>query len=411
VRLLRQARQVRLGGLDCPSENVYTALSNRIFRSRTDVDMNSSQQCFRSLVCGQILQLKRYVPGKPIEELQREKGLSRVVKLASNENPLGPSPAAQAALRAEAERLHRYPDGYGFCLKEVISRRWGVGPETIVLGNGSSEIIEMAVRLLVRPGRTAVLASPSFTMYEILVRAQGGETVHVPLREHRVDLEGILAAVRPDTALVILGNPNNPTGTIFRRADWERFLAAVPRSVAVLLDEAYAEYACDPGFPCGRDYLDDSRPLVVARTFSKVYGLAGLRIGYGLAPVELVDYMNRLRLPFNASGPAQAAAAAAMMDEGYLDHAIRENSRALERLYRVFEELAVPFLPSEANFVLAHVGDGDRVFRELLERGVIVRSAAAFGLPEWIRVTAGLPEEIEFFAEALRSLWPLRGGA
>ncbi|MBI5016979.1 MAG: histidinol-phosphate transaminase [Deltaproteobacteria bacterium] len=359
---------------------------------------------FGHLVSPRVLDLKSYVPGKPIEELQREKGLQRVVKLASNENPLGPSPAGAAAYQAEAARLHRYPDGYGLVLKQALARHWGVGVDQVVLGNGSSEILEMVVRLVVRPGRTVVVASPSFSIYEITTHAQGGAMVSVPLRDHVVDLEAVRAAVDGDTALVILANPNNPTGTVFRRKAWERFLTELPEGVTVLLDEAYTEFVSDPDVPVGRNYLDESRPLVVARTFSKAYGLAGLRIGYGLAPRELVDYMNRLRLPFNANGPAQAAAAAALSDEGHLTATARVNREGLERLGRLFDSLGVTYLPSQANFVLARVGPADWVFEALLNRGVIVRSAASFGLPEWIRVSVGLPEELDLFAEAFRDV-------
>jgi histidinol-phosphate aminotransferase len=359
---------------------------------------------FAHLVSPPVLGLKRYVPGKPIEELQREKGLARIVKLASNENPLGPSPAGVAAYEAEGRRLHRYPDGYGLVLKQALARRWGVGVENVVLGNGSSEILEMVVRLVVRPGRKVIVPSPSFSIYEITTHAQGGLLVPVPLRDHAVDLRAIGDAVDGDTALVVLGNPNNPTGTIFRRREWERFLSALSPGVTVLLDEAYAEFAADPDFPAGREYLDEARPLVVARTFSKAQGLAGLRIGYGLAPRELVDYMNRLRMPFNANGPAQAAAAAALADEGHLEETCRLNRRGLERLARLFDSLGLPHVPSQANFVLVRVGPADRLFELLLDRGVIVRSAAGFGLPEWIRVSVGLPEELDLFAEAFREV-------
>jgi histidinol-phosphate aminotransferase len=364
----------------------------------------ATEPLFSRLVSPHVLELKSYVPGKPIEELQREKGLSRIVKLASNENPLGPSPAGLAAFEAEGRRLHLYPDGYGFELKQTICRHWRTTPDQVVLGNGSSEIIEMAVRLFVRPGRNVVVASPSFSIYEITAHAQGGGVVRVPLRDYVVDLEGVLAAVDESTALVILGNPNNPTGTIFRKPEWERFLARLPVSVGVLLDEAYAEYAADPGFPVGREYLDEGRPLVVARTFSKAYGLAALRIGYGLAPRELVGYMNRLRLPFNANAPAQAAAAAALGDEAHLEASRGVNRKGLERLGAFFDSLRLPYLASQANFVLARVGPADRIFEALLDRGVIVRSASSFGLPEWIRVTVGLPEELDHFEDALRAV-------
>lgn len=366
---------------------------------------------FSPLVSPQVLGLKPYVPGKPIEELRRERGVDRVVKLASNENPLGPSPAGAATLAEQAAGLHRYPDGYGFALKQALARHWEVDPGNLILGNGSSEIIEMVVRLLVGPGKVAVVASPSFSIYHLTVRAQGGALREVPLRDHRVDLEGIRRAVDERTALVIVGNPNNPTGTALGRAEWEAFLADLPRGVAVLLDEAYAEYADGDEFPTGRNYLAEDRPLVVARTFSKAYGLAALRIGYGLAPRGLVDYLNRLRLPFNANGPAQAAAAAAIDDREHLARSVELNRRGLQRLYRFFEGQGVAYVPSHGNFVLARVGHGDRTADALLDHGVIVRSAASFGLPEWIRVTVGLPEELEAFEAALGQVRRRSGGA
>lgn len=356
------------------------------------------------------MELKPYVPGKPIQELRRERGLERIVKLASNENPLGPAPAGVEAYADLGGNLHRYPDGYGLELKEALARCWRLTPEHIVLGNGSSEIIEMMVRLLVRPGRKVVVASPSFSIYELTSIAQGGQVIRVPLRDYRVDLGGIRDAVDDDTALVILGNPNNPTGSVFLRGEWESFLGELPKHVGVLLDEAYAEYAEAPNLPAGRDYIEGDRPVVVARTFSKAYGLAALRIGYGLAPIRMVDFMNRLRLPFNANGPAQAAAAAALGDTGYLERSVRANREGLDRLYRVFESLGVPYLKSHANFVLARVGRADEVFEALLDRGVIVRSARSFGLPEWIRVTVGLPEELEIFESALEEVSREMGG-
>ncbi len=359
-----------------------------------------SESPFSGLVSPQVLDLEPYAPGKPIDELRRERGLARVVKLASNENPLGPSPAGVAALEAAAAGVHRYPDGYGFALKKALAAFWDLLPDHFVLGNGSSEVIEMVVRLLVRPGRSVVLASPSFSIYEIAVRAQGGRVVKVPLRDHAVDLDAVADAAQ-GAALVILGNPNNPTGTIFRRPEWERFLGRVPAGTAVLLDEAYAEFAVDPGFPQGRDHLADDRPLVVVRTFSKAYGLAGVRIGYGIAPPGLVDYLNRLRLPFNANGPAQAAAAAALGDHAHLGRSVAVARAGLKRLCRLFDRLGLAYVPSQANFVVVRVGDGDWVYRALLDRGVIVRSARSFGMPDWIRVSVGLPEELDRFEAAL----------
>ncbi|GAB4260705.1 MULTISPECIES: pyridoxal phosphate-dependent aminotransferase [Deferrisoma] len=359
---------------------------------------------FGSLVSPFVRELEPYVPGKPIEELQRERGFDRVVKLASNENPLGPSPRAVEAARRAAAEAHRYPDGFGRRLKEALAARWGVGVENLVLGNGSSEVIEMAVRLLVRPGSEVVVASPSFSIYELTARAQGGTIRSVPLKDHRVDLEAVARAVGPATALVILGNPNNPTGTAFTAAAWERFWNALPEDVAVVLDEAYAEYADDPGFPDGARYVGEDRPLLVVRTFSKAYGLALLRMGYGIAPAGLVDYLNRLRLPFNANGVAQAAAVAALEDGEYLERARRVNREGRERLYAFFSRLGLEYLESQANFVAVRVGDGDAVYRRLLDHGVIVRSIRSFGMPEWIRVTVGLPEELDRFETAFAAV-------
>lgn len=366
---------------------------------------------FAPLVNAQIHGLEPYVPGKPIEEVQREKGLARVVKLASNENPLGASPAGIAAYQAQAGRLHLYPDGYGLALKQALGRRWSVAVENVVLGNGSSEIIEMMVRLLVGPGRGVVVASPSFSIYELAAAAQGGPVTRVPLRDHAVDLDAVLGAVGDDTALVVLGNPNNPTGTCFRRPEWERFLGGLPCTVGLLLDEAYAEYADDPGFPVGRDYLDEGRPLVVARTFSKAYGLAALRIGYGLAPRELVDYLNRLRLPFNANSAAQAAAAAALGDGEHLARSVAVNRQGLGRLERFFGGRGLAWVPSQANFILVRVGRADEWFRALLDHGVIVRAAGSFGMPEWLRVTVGTPGELEVFEAAFDAVARRLGGA
>lgn len=366
---------------------------------------------FSSLVSGDVLKIEPYKPGKPIEELQRERGLSRIVKLASNESPLGPSPAVQAALADYAGKLNRYPDGYGYALKTALAAKWDVTPEMIALGNGSSEIIEMMVRLFVRPGSKVVLASPSFSIYEITTLAQGGYVTNVPLCNHAVDLAAVALAVDAHTALVILGNPNNPTGTVFTREEWEEFLARIPTNTPVLLDEAYAEFVdADKAF-AGRDYVGGGRPVVAARTFSKAYGLAALRLGYAIAPAEIVDYMNRLRLPFNANGAAQVAAVAALEDEAHVKRAVELTRAGRERLARFFAEVGVEAIPSMANYVTAKVGDGDGFFTAMLEEGVIIRSMRTFGMPEWVRVTVGLPGELDIFEAAFLKVAKRLGGS
>ncbi len=367
--------------------------------------MSSTEGRFRSLVSPGILKIEPYKPGKPVEELRRERGIEKIYKLASNENPFGASAGAVKALEEVGGTLNRYPDGFGYELKSELAARWGVGMEQLVLGNGSSEIIEMMVRLFVDEGRNIVTADPSFSIYEIVATAQGGSVKRVALDEgNRVDLDAVLAAIDADTSLVILGNPNNPTGDAFTKGEWERFLGGFPKGVALLLDEAYAEYADGGDFPVGRDYVNDERPLVVVRTFSKVHGLAALRIGYAIAPAEIVDYMNRLRLPFNANKAAQVAALAALRDVAHLENSVEMNRRGRERLQKFFGRLGVEFVPSQANFVLAKVGNGDEFFEALLDEGVIVRSTSGFGLKEWIRVTVGTDEELGAFETAFENI-------
>lgn len=355
---------------------------------------------FAALVSGDVMKIEPYKPGKPIEELKRERGLSRIIKLASNESPLGPSQIVQEAISGYCGKLNRYPDGYGFELKSALARLWDVPLERIVLGNGSSEIIEMMVRLFVRPGSKVVLASPSFSIYEITTLAQGGYVANVPLTDHAVDLSAVALEVDPHTSLVILGNPNNPTGTVFSRGEWELFLSRIPSNVPILLDEAYAEFVDPEVAFAGRDYVSDERPIVAARTFSKAYGLAALRLGYAFAPAEIVDYMNRLRLPFNANGAAQIAATAAVGDTEHLKKVVELTRGGRARIERFFKERGVEYIPSQANYVTANVGNGDRFFDAMLDEGVIIRSMKGFGMPEWVRITVGMPGELDVFEAA-----------
>lgn len=359
-----------------------------------------SSNRFTAMCAPGILGIKPYKQGKTTEELARERNLSRIVKLASNENPFGPSPKVAQALELQTRKLNRYPDGGGFELKSALASKFSVDTNQLALGNGSSEIIEMMVRLFVRPGKKVVLASPSFSIYSITVQAQGGEVVNVPLRDHGIDLEAVAGAVDADTALVILGNPNNPTGKVFGKSTWETFLQFTPPNVAILLDEAYAEFVDEDKLVDGREYISDERPLVAARTFSKAYGIAALRIGYAIGPAEIIDYMDRLRLPFNANAAAQAAAVAAVKDVDHLKRCVADNRRGRDKVQEFFAVSGVEYLPSQANFVLANVGGGDRFFELMLDEGVIVRSAAGFGMPDWIRVTVGTPDEMEVFNEA-----------
>jgi histidinol-phosphate aminotransferase len=351
-----------------------------------------------------IRRLTPYVPGKPIDELERELGISGSVKLASNENPLGPSPKALRALSKVLEGIHRYPDGGGYALKGALSRFHGVPPEAILLGNGSNELIELAVRTFLRPGEEAVMAVPSFVVYRLIVAAAGGKAVEVPLREGRHDLEAMAERVGPGTRIVFIANPNNPTGTIVTREEVERLLAGIPQGVLVVLDEAYYEYVTHTEYPRSLDLLRAGAPVFILRTFSKAHGLAGLRIGYGLADPALVEAMNRVRQPFNTNALAQAAALAALEDREHLEATRRVNQEGKGYLGAELRRVGVTFLPSEANFLyLETPGRAQALYQALLRRGVIVRPMDG----DHLRVTIGLPEEnrrfVQAFAECLRA--------
>jgi histidinol-phosphate aminotransferase len=350
-----------------------------------------------------------YQAGKPIEELAREHGLQpeRIVKLASNENPLGMPESARAAIEAALGELGRYPDSNGFELKAALSRRLGVPPEWITLGNGSNDILEAAAAVMLAPGRSCVYAQHSFAVYPLATQARGARAIVVPARDYGHDLDAMLAAIDADTRLVFVANPNNPTGTFVEAGPMAEFLARVPRHVVVVLDEAYNEYLAPELRHPSVDWVRRFPNLLLSRSFSKAYGLAGLRVGYGVAQAELTDLLNRVRQPFNCNSLAQAAALAALADEAFVARSVEVNRRGMAQVTAAFDGLGLRYLPSHGNFVLVHVGDGAAVYQGLLKRGVIVRPVANYGLPQWLRVTIGLPEENDRFVGALREV--LRG--
>lgn len=345
-----------------------------------------------------------YEPGMPIEEVEREYGIANSVKLASNENPLGPSPKAVAALREKVGQLHLYPDGDCFYLKRGLAQKLGVAPETLIFGNGSNEIIELAARTFMRPGDEAVMAEQAFVVYRLIVQALGGKGKAVPLRDYTHDLAAIADAVTPQTRLLFLANPNNPTGTIFRREAWERFLGRVSKDVLLIVDEAYFEYVEDSAYPDSLKYHEPDRAILTLRTFSKLYGLAGLRIGYGIGPREIVAMMQRVRQPFNVNAPAQWAALAALDDAEHIRRSLEANREGLGYLQGEFTRLGLEFVPSQGNFVLVRVGKGQEVFQQLLRQGVIVRPMAGYRFPEHVRVTVGTMAENRKFIEALQEV-------
>jgi len=346
-----------------------------------------------------------YRAGRPISEVAREYGLdeARIVKLASNENPLGMPESARRAMLAAVEDLGRYPDPNGFELKGVLSQRLGVPADWLTLGNGSNDILELVAHALLQPGASAVYAQYSFQVYELATQETGARAIVVPARDFGHDLPAMRAAIAPDTRVVFIANPNNPTGTFLPAAEIEAFLASVPSEVVVVLDEAYNEYL-DPSLRFeATQWVRRFPNLVLSRTFSKAYGLAGLRVGYAVAQPALTDLMNRVRQPFNVNTIAQAAAVAALQDTAFLERSRALNAQGVAMLSALFDELGLSYVPSYGNFVLVKVGDGAAVNEKLLRAGVIVRPVGNYGLPEWLRVSVGLPAENEAFATALRA--------
>jgi histidinol-phosphate aminotransferase len=351
----------------------------------------------RDLANPHIVDLEPYPPGKPIEEVERELGVRGSIKLASNECPLGPSPRALEAIRKAAAGLHRYPDGSSYYLRRALAKALGVGEDQLLFGCGSDECLELLVKTFLGRGDEAVFPWPSFAMYPIVTKGMGGVAVRVPLDgELRADVSALARAVTDRTRMLFLANPNNPTGTSIGAEELQRLLASVPERVVVVCDEAYREYARREDFPDSLSAIPRRPTLVVLRTFSKIYGLAGLRIGFAVGSPELVGLLERARHPFNVSSLAQAGALAALGDDEHVARARSVNAEGVERLERGFREMELLFAPTDANFVLVRIGpNAGEVYERLLRRGVITRPMGAFGLPEWLRVTVGLPEENE----------------
>lgn len=358
---------------------------------------------FEALVPEYIATLAAYPPGKPIEELERELGISNSIKLASNENPLGPSPLAMQAIAGHIGKLHRYPDANAFYLKQRLSRHLGLKPEQLICGNGSDEILELLVRAFLLPGQEVVSATPSFLMYGLLTQGAGGVFRALPLKDFRVDLSAVLRAINSNTKMIIINNPNNPTGTVIYRREWEDFLAALPPQVLVVVDEAYIEFVDDPEVPHCLAYIQETRPLIGLRTFSKAYGLAGLRIGYGYGASTLIGYLDRLRSPFNVNSLAQAAALAALDDHEFLAQTRHLVKEGLAFFCGELDRLGMAYIPTQANFLLIHVARNSReVYDQMLRQGVIIRAMTSYQLPEYIRVNAGLPAENQRFMQTLK---------
>jgi histidinol-phosphate aminotransferase len=348
-----------------------------------------------------------YQAGKPIAEVAREFGLNEanIIKLASNENPFGVPESAKQAMADAVAELGRYPDANGFDLKGALSKRYDVPADWITLGNGSNDILEIAAHALVERGQSIVYSQYSFAIYALAAQGVGAQHIVTPAKAYGHDLAAMLAAIRDDTRLVFIANPNNPTGTFIPAAEIEDFLAKVPSHVVVVLDEAYNEFLAPQDQFESAEWVKKYPNLLVSRTFSKAYGLAGLRVGFAIAQPALTDLLNRVRQPFNVNSLAQAAAIAALNDKDFLQKGAENNTAGYQQYVAAFDKLGLEYVPSFGNFVLVKVGDdagaGARVNLSLLKQGVIVRPVGGYGLPEWLRVSIGLPEENEAFIEAL----------
>ena len=347
-----------------------------------------------------------YQPGKPISELARELGLDEagIVKLASNENPLGISPLAKQAIADAMAGIALYPDGNAFELKQAICAKFGVEAAQIVPGNGSNDVLEIAARAFLAPGLEAVYSQHAFAVYPLVTQAIGAVGISTPAREFGHDLQAMRAAVTEKTRLLFIANPNNPTGTLLEKAELRAFLKNLPRHVLVVLDEAYDEYLADDRKSESISWLKEFDNLIVTRTFSKAYGLAGLRVGFALAHPAVADMMNRVRQPFNVNSMAQAAAAAALNDDDFVRRTRDLNDAGMQQMTEGLNQLGLRYIPSFGNFISFHVADAATVNRKLLERGVIVRPIFAYEMPDWLRVSIGLPEENARFLQAMREI-------
>jgi histidinol-phosphate aminotransferase len=346
-----------------------------------------------------------YIPGKPVEELEREIGIQDAIKIASNENSLGPSPLAIDAVAKALGKVNRYPDGDAFYLRNKLAKRLGVKPERLIFGNGSNEVIEIVARTFMKPGDEAVMGEFAFIVFPIVTQAVGAKAIISPMPHLTYDLRDMFKRITPKTKVVFIANPNNPTGTMVKRDEVEWFLERIPDDIIVVIDEAYFDYVDDPEYPNSLDYQSLGKSIITVRTFSKIYGLAGLRLGFGVSSEEIISYMSRIREPFNVNSLAQVAAIAALDDAEHVRRSKEVNREGLKYLVQELKRLDFPFSPSFANFILVDLGaDPIPVYNALLREGVIVRPVINYGLKTHIRVTVGLPEENERFVRAIRKV-------
>ncbi len=349
--------------------------------------------------------LQAYQPGKPIEELERELGITNIIKLASNENPLPTSSLVQEAIQASLKNIARYPDGNGFILKQALAAKYGVDNNMITLGNGSNDLLELITRAYVTPADSVIFSQHAFAVYPIVTQAVGAKAIVTPAKNWGHDLSAMQAAITENTKLIFIANPNNPTGTWINQTELKNFLDAVPARILIVIDEAYFEYAvATPDYPDSLKWLTNYPNLIVTRTFSKAYGLAGLRVGYSISNPEIADILNRVRQPFNVNSIALAAATAALNDTNYLKKSVALNQAGMQQLTQAFEQMELSYIPSLGNFIAVEVGNGASTYEYLLHQGIIVRPIGGiYEMPQYLRVSIGLASENEAFIRAMHN--------
>ena len=359
----------------------------------------------RKMVNKKILEIIPYQPGKPIEELKRQLGLKEVIKLASNENPLGTSPRALLSIKMALPKINRYPDGSCFYLRQRLSKKLKVRPGNIIFGNGSDEIIDIIIKTFSRPEDEVITSENTFLEYKIIAWQNGRKVKSIPLKDFRYDLQRIKENLKPGTKVIFIANPNNPTGTYVNRCEVDKFLDSLPGDIVVVFDEAYSEFVENKDFPLSLNYFRQGKNVIILRTFSKIYGLAGLRIGYAIAGEEFIRYMERARQPFNVNSLAQGAALAALDDTAFIRKAQRVVSEGKQYLYSELDRLKINYIPSAANFILIDLKqNGLKIFNKLLNEGIIVRDMCQYDFKNFIRVTIGMEKENRKFVAALKKV-------
>ena len=359
----------------------------------------------RHLLRKGIADIKPYIPGKPVQEVQRELGLEDVIKLASNENPLGPSPLALEAMKAALQEVHLYPDAECYELREAVAASLHISPDQLIFGNGGEEIITLIGKAFISEGDSCVISRDVYDAYESVVRIMGGKITYSDLVDYRIDLKDVLEKTDEKTKIVFICNPMNPTGTIVTRQELEPFLERIPQSTLVLLDEAYSHFVSDRNYPDSIDYVRQGKNVIVLRTFSKIYGLGGIRVGYGVAHPELIQYLRQVKEPFNVNALAQVGALAALRDDDHVNRTLNLVRTEKTFLYNELSAMGIKFIPSEANFIFIDVGmDAKSLFQEMLRRGIIIRPGDIWNLPSFIRLTIGTREQNLRFIKVLKDI-------